>query len=228
MINFGYKTIYLNFKNSLKMKQLIFSLSFLFLMISQLTGQVDGRSDFQIGIKAGANLANVYDAKGDDFTADSKFGFVAGGFMIIPLGMTIGIEPEVLFSQKGFKGQGSLLGSTYTLTRTSNYIDVPIYFAIKPLSTLTLLLGPQFSFLTKQKDVFINSINSYEQSQVFKNENLRKNIMSISVGVNLNVNRVVLGARAAWDLYTNHGDGTTTTPRYKNVWLQATAGFRLF
>jgi hypothetical protein len=196
--------------------------------INQGEAQVDDRAAFQIGIKAGANLANVYDTDGEDFDADGKFGLVLGAFMSVPLGSTFGVQPEVLFSQKGFNAKGSLLGSAYSLTRTTSFIDVPIYFTIKPMSTLTLLVGPQFSFLTKQKDVFENSITSFEIEEEFKNENLRKNILGVSLGINLNISKIVLGARASWDLYNNHGDGTSTTPRYKNVWLQTTLGFRLF
>ena len=210
------------------MKHIIIIIIFTAFAIQNVKAQEDDRAAFQIGIKAGANLANVYDTDGENFKAESKFGFVAGAFMSIPLGTTFGVQPEVLFSQKGFKGQGSLLGTSYNLTRTTNFIDVPIYFAIKPLSTLTLLVGPQFSFLTKQKDVFENAITSIEVEEEFKNENLRKNIFGVSLGVNLNISKIVLGARASWDLYNNHGDGTSTTPRYKNAWLQATLGFRFF
>lgn len=187
----------------------------------------DQSSALQIGIKAGTNYANVYDAEGEEFEADGKFGFVAGGFMSIPLGNIVGLQPEVLFSQKGFKAQGRLLGSTYTLTRTTNFIDVPIYLTIKPIDKLTLLAGPQFSYLTKQKDVLANSLTSIEQSQEFENENLRKNILSASFGINLNLSQIVIGLRSNFDLYNNHGDGTSSTPRYKNAWLQATVGFRL-
>jgi len=31
-----------------------------------------------------------------------------------------------------------------------------------------------------------------------------------------------------WDLMKNNGDGTKTTPRYKNVWAQVSVGFRIF
>jgi len=207
------------------------NLVILICLISFLTNQViaqDNRNALQIGIKGGANFANVYDDVGEDFVADGKVGFVAGAFVSIPLGSLFGIQPEVLFSQKGFKAQGRLLGSSYNLTRTSTFIDVPIYFAIKPISALTILVGPQFSFLTKQKDVFENSQTSFEQSEEFKNEDLRKNILGATLGVDLNISRAIIGARAGWDLYNNHEDGTTTTPRYKNVWVQATLGFRLF
>jgi hypothetical protein len=36
------------------------------------------------------------------------------------------------------------------------------------------------------------------------------------------MNNIVIGARAGWDLLNNKGDGTSTTPRYKNMWYQAT------
>jgi hypothetical protein len=192
-----------------------------------LSAQEDNRAQFQLGIKAGTNFANVYDEQGDEFRADGKFGFVAGAFMTIPLASVIGIQPEVLFSQKGFKATGNLLGSTYGLTRTSSYIDVPLYLSIKPINALTLVIGPQFSFLLKQKDVYENSVTTVEQIQEFENDNLRKNIFGISTGFDLNMDKLVFGARAGWDLSTNHGDGTSSTPRYKNAWLQATLGFRL-
>lgn len=210
------------------MKYIIIVLSFIAICSYKVNAQESERASFQIGIKAGGNYANVYDEQTEDFNADSKLGFVAGGFMSIPLGSMFGIQPEVLFSQKGFKAQGILLGSSYKLTRTTNFIDVPIFFTVKPMDKLTILLGPQFSYLTKQKDVLETSLTSVEQTQEFKNENLRKNILGASVGVNFNLSQFVLGARACFDLYTNHGDGTSTTPRYKNAWFQATIGFRLF
>lgn len=211
------------------MKNLIFLTCLLSFITSYTFAQDDdNRNGFQLGFKAGANFANVYDSEGEDFTAEGKVGFVAGAFMSIPFGNMLGVQPEVLFSQKGFKAQGSLLGSSYNLTRTSTFIDVPIYLAIKPTSTLTILVGPQFSFLTKQKDEFENSLTSFEQSEEFKNEDLRKNILGASIGVDVNISRAILGVRGGWDLYKNHEDGTTTTPRYKNAWLQATVGLRLF
>ena len=210
------------------MKNILIFACLIVFTINQAAAQEDDRAAFQIGVKAGVNYANVYDAQGEDFNADGKFGFVAGAFMSIPLSATFGVQPEVLFSQKGFNAKGSILGSAYSLTRTTNYIDVPIYFTIKPMSTLTLLVGPQFAFLTKQKDVFENNITSFEVEEEFKNENLRKNILGVSLGINLNISKIVLGVRGSWDLYNNHGDGTSTTPRYKNVWLQTTLGFRLF
>lgn len=208
------------------MKKLIVLLLSIVFTGNFMTAQ-DERAQFQLGIKLGTNYANVYDEQGEEFRADGKFGFAGGVFLAIPLGSFAGIQPEVLFSQKGFKATGKLLGSEYGLTRTSNYIDVPIYLTIKPFNGLSLVVGPQFSFLLEQKDVFENSSTSFEQTEIFKNDNLRKNIFGISTGLDLSLGHIVLGGRGGWDLTTNHGDGTSSTPRYKNAWLQATIGFRL-
>src|SRR5687768_3461945 len=79
-----------------------------------------------VGFKIGTNYSNVYDSKGENFEADAKFGFATGVFVSIPLGKYLGVQPEVLFSQRGFKATGTMLGSSYDLTRTKNYIDVPL------------------------------------------------------------------------------------------------------
>lgn len=186
----------------------------------------DNRSQFQFGLKAGANYANVYDERGEDFRADGKIGFVGGLFITIPVGNVFGFQPELLYSQKGFKATGKIVGTNYGLTRTKNFIDVPLYLAIKPMPTLTVLAGPQFSYLISQKDKFTNQSGSVEVIQEFENDNIRKNILGIAAGLDVNLNHLVIGARAGWDLSTNRGDGTSSTPRYKNAWLQATLGYR--
>ncbi|MBK9256718.1 MAG: PorT family protein [Saprospiraceae bacterium] len=208
------------------MYKIILSLVVAAFLSVNLFAQDDDRTQFQFGIKAGINFANVYDEQGEDFRADGKIGFAGGVFMAIPLVSVLGFQPEILFSQKGFKATGSLLGNTYGLTRTTDYIDIPLLLAVKPIKELTILAGPQFSYLLKQKDVFENAVNSVEVINEFNNDNIRKNIFGLAFGVNLNLDKVVLGARAAWDVSTNNGDGTSQTPRYKNAWLQATVGFR--
>lgn len=186
----------------------------------------DYREKLQFGLKAGANYSNVYDAEGEEFSADGKFGFVTGAFLGIPIGKYLGVHPEILFSQKGFKGSGRFLGSDYTFIRTLNYIDVPVMLALKPVENLTLLAGPQYTFLVKRKDEFTSSNLSVSDQEEFENDNIRKNTMGIAGGFDVNMDQLVLGARVAWDLQNNHGDGTSSTPRYRNVWYQLTLGYR--
>ena len=107
---------------------------------SSAQNNTDFRTKLRFGLKAGANYSNVYDTKGDAFHADARFGLAAGAFAAIPINKYIGIQPEILFSQKGFQGSGIILGSTYDFKRTLNFIDVPILFALKPSEFITIFL----------------------------------------------------------------------------------------
>ena len=210
------------------MKKVVLLIVFVTISVTNFYAQTDSnnRKSLTLGIKAGVNYSNVYDSSTEDFIAEGKFGFAGGVFMAIPLGKFIGIQPEILYSQKGFKSTGTYLGSTYEMTRTTEFIDVPLLFAVKPIDKVTLLFGPQFSFLMKQKDEFTGGTINTTQQQEFDNSDITKNIMGLVGGVDINVNNLVLGLRAAWDIKTNEGDGNSPTPRYKNMLFQATVGFR--
>ncbi|MPM23051.1 hypothetical protein SDC9_69514 [bioreactor metagenome] len=211
------------------MKKLILVFVFATLMFGSAFAQksnADFREKVSFGVKAGINISNVYDSQGEQFNADAKLGLAAGIFVALPIGKFIGVQPEILFSQKGYKGSGSLLGSNYSYTYTSNYIDVPLLFAIKPISLITILVGPQYSFLVKDSYKFDSALINIDQEHVFENDNIRKNTLSFLGGVDFNFKRIVIGTRVGWDLQANKGDGTSETPRYKNIWYQATIAFR--
>jgi hypothetical protein len=187
----------------------------------------DPRANFAFGVKAGMNYSNVWDEKGQDFRADAKIGFAGGLFFGIPIGKFLGIQPEVLVSQKGFQGSGTLSGSPYSFSRTTTYIDIPLQFQIKPLEVLTIVAGPQYSYLIHEKDIYTYGANSTAQEQEFNNDNIRKNILGFVAGADINIQHVVVSGRMGWDFQANNGDGTSSTPRYKNKWIQLTIGFKI-
>lgn len=208
------------------MKKLgIMAIALTFITVN-VNAQDDNREKLQIGAKIGTNYANVYDSEGEEFDADPKFGMAAGVFLAIPIGTYVGIQPEVLFSQKGFQATGSTFGQEYRFTRTTNHLDIPIYLALKPSEFVTIVAGPQFSYLMSRKDEFESTFLNTDVEDEFDNENIRKNTLGVSFGLDININYFVIGARAAWDLQDNKGDGSSSTPRYKNTWLQATVGFK--
>ncbi len=197
------------------------------LCINNVSGQVeDSRKKLAFGMKAGANLSNVWDSQGDNFRAENKYGLAGGIFLGIPLGKIVGLQPEILVSQKGFEGSGSLLGQNYSFSRTTTHVDIPLQLQIKPVRFITLVAGPQFSYLLHQKDEYTFGNNSTEQEQAFQNDNVRKNILGFVVGADLNFNHLVISGRANRDYQTNNEDGTSSTPRYKNELLQLTLGYR--
>lgn len=212
------------------MKKPIITIAAIILMVGNLSAQNDNdtRNLLHVGVKAGMNISNIYDSQNEEYQADPKIGFVGGIFVSIPiLDKIIGIQPELLFSQKGFSASGTVLGANVNFTRTTNYLDIPIFLAFKPIEYVTLLVGPQYSYLMKQKDVFENPISDIILESEFENENIRKNTFSLATGADINFRNFVFAARIGWDLYNNNGNGTSSTPRYKNVWGGLTLGIRL-
>lgn len=197
---------------------------FILLMAASTVYAQKDRSEPSFGLKAGINLANVYDEEGDDFEADAKVGFAGGVFIGIPLGEVLGFQPEVLFSQKGFQGSGTFLGSSYEFKRTTSYLDIPLQLQIKPSEFVTLVVGPQYSFLLSRDDDFNSGTFTSSQQEEFENDNLRKNVAGFVFGLDIYSGNVVFSGRAGWDVQQNNGDGTSDQPRYKNKWVQFTLG----
>jgi hypothetical protein len=135
------------------------------------TSTSDQRDRLLFGVKLGLNYSNVYDAQGENFVADAKFGVALGGFVSIPIGTFIGVQPELMYSQKGYKSSGTFLGTSYSMTRTTDFLDIPIYFVVKPVENISLLFGPQYSYLLKRTDDFTGGSLSASDIQTFTNDN---------------------------------------------------------
>jgi hypothetical protein len=184
----------------------------------------DDRDQMRFGFKAGANFSNVYDEEGQDFVADGKVGVAAGVFAQIPFGKLFGFQPEAIYSQKGFKAKGSVLGFNYDYTRTSTYLDIPLLFQVKPSSYFTIVAGPQFSYLLETKNEFNNTSSTVEED--INGDNYKKNIFGFVIGADANFNNLVLSGRLGWDISKSDADGNSEKPRYKNQVIQVTLGYR--
>lgn len=180
---------------------------------------MDARDELKVGIKAGLNYANVYSESGDDFVADGKTGFAGGVFVSIPLGQLIGVQPELMYSQKGFKGD--FAGVDYKAT--FNYLDLPIHLQIKPTENISILAGPQFSYLLSSK-YELGGFSTVNEEDL-QDENNRATV-GISAGIDFTVQNFLISARGAWDLSKMNKDNTTSDINYKNQVLQVTLGYR--
>ena len=185
--------------------------------IGSIYGQsdMDYRERFTGGLKAGINYANVWDSDDQEFDADGTVGFAGGAFLSIPIGKFLGVQPEVLYSQKGFQADGVLLGNTYSMKRTMNYLDIPLQLQIKPAEFLTILAGPQFAFQLSEKTTYMYGANGVEQK-----------MLGFIAGLDINISHVVISGRFGFDFQKNNGDGSSITPRYRNQWAQLALGYR--
>jgi hypothetical protein len=189
--------------------------------------QDDSRERIHLGGKAGINISNIYDTKGENSSTDPKAGFAGGGFVAIPIGKYLGFQPEVMFAQKGYTATSVQEGSTFSYTRTTNHFEIPLLFQIKPVSFLSLVIGPQYSFMTSREESFKSNTVTITQQEEIQNDNIRKNTLGLVTGIDFYVLRhLLISGRVGWDLQDNNGDGTANFPRYRNVWVQTAIGLR--
>ncbi|MBL0744574.1 porin family protein [Chryseolinea lacunae] len=211
------------------MKTLVISFLVLFAIsftgYSQDTVFVHGHSQWNVGLKAGINFSSAY-ALPEAFTAKPTVNFAGGLFMEIPLCRSLSLQPEVLFSTRGIKGTGTSPTNPYSFTRTTNHLDVPVLLVIKPARFISLLAGPQFSYLLRHHDSF--SAGAPATRDEFNREPVRKTNVAIVIGAEFIVQHLVFSTRLGWDVLPNTNSSTDLTPRYKYVWYQAALGYKLF
>jgi hypothetical protein len=124
----------------------------------------------RLGVEGGFNLANLNGANVND-AVGSRLGFVGGAFLGLPLGTSLTLQPEILYSQKG----GKYNGNPYQL----DYWEIPILLDVNLVGPLGLLLGPSFDF---------NSANSGVA-------NINNSDVGLVVGGQVNLSRFLVSGR---------------------------------
>jgi hypothetical protein len=100
-------------------------------------------SSVSLGLKAGASLTGLTGA--DAKNTDYLFGFHAGVFANIGLTPLFAFQPELLYSQKGYKPS-----NVTDYSQRLHYIDVPLAFHVNT-GGLFFEAGPQVGFLVSAK-----------------------------------------------------------------------------
>ncbi len=121
----------------------------LFLGLGLVAGSLAFAQTF--GAKAGMNVSSLSNNGGLE-DSKSKIGFNAGLFMNAPLAESFSIQPEVLYSQYGSKGNYTLGGDKYSSASHLDYIAVPVMFQYNATPEFYLEAGPEFGFLVNAKD----------------------------------------------------------------------------
>ncbi len=186
-------------------------------------------NSLHFGLRGGLNLAAIVkDDDAPDFSSKMKAGVQAGVYLQLPLSTTFSVQPEVLFSQKGYGANGSFLGSNYKYRVTTNYIDVPLLAKFTPHKNFGIVVGPQFSFLANTSYKFTTANAQYENVVKNNNDDLRKNILGGLVGLEAGLtDNITVSARYALDFQKNNDDGTSNSIKYRNQVISLTVGLQL-
>jgi opacity protein-like surface antigen len=204
----------------------LFIVAFALLVAGKVSAQesTKGSNGPSFGIKGGVSFSNIIKTDDSDFKTDYNTGFNAGIFINIPIVDRLSFQPELMFSQKGYKSDrsGLLLGNG-TLTQTTNWIEVPILAKITPAMGFNIYLGPQVSFLTKTNTKYEGDFTEAQQTTYEDDaDKFKKSIVGGVLGAGFDItNNLSLNARYALDFQKNNEDGTNETPQFKNQTWQA-------
>ncbi|MDP2685791.1 MAG: porin family protein [Aequorivita sp.] len=123
------------------MKKLIVVVIAIFIGTTAFSQEID------LGIKAGANFANISDV--DDLS--SKTGFQAGIFAGIKFTDKVGVQADILYSQQGAEFDSGKFDL--------NYINVPVVLKYYLVQGLNVQAGPQFGFILDD-DIYVDAFGT--------------------------------------------------------------------
>jgi hypothetical protein len=193
----------------------------------------------RFGVKAGANLSNLSGDLANQDQYKNRFGFQGGVMLNFGLGDILSIQPEVLYSQKGFKyadEQYTVLSNTYRNTGNVryDYLDVPILLRVRAAGVF-FEAGPQYSYLmnvsTDRTQTLNGSTLSNAGSDTSDLSNVHRSELGYAAGLGFQAsNGVMLGVRysgAFTDFAKNSNYSNDEFRNARNSTFQAYVGVLL-
>jgi hypothetical protein len=168
----------------------------------------------RVGIEGGVSLANTVDSYDAGYSTAGIVGFNAGLTATIPLIYPLSFQPEVLFSQKGYKAYTT----DGTFTQRNNYIDIPLLANFRIVRGFNFLVGPQINIPVSTTNTFNDGF--VVNRETFYTNNANKSYIAGAVGFSIDLNpNVDIHARYILDLSSNTQDANSPIPDYRNqVW----------
>jgi hypothetical protein len=135
-----------NFKTQ-KMKK-VYILTIMMLISSTLLNAQNQKNKATAGIKGGYNLSSVLI---DGASQTTKLhGFHIGVYGESYIGKYFSIQPEILYSQQGYK----VTDEDGIFTQKIDYLNIPLMFKFYPVKSFFLEAGPQVGFSISHKETY--------------------------------------------------------------------------
>lgn len=192
----------------------IFSIGLLTLTTVALQAQ-----SIHIGVKAGPNFLKL---GGRSFDGKMKAGYSAGAYGEINLNRTWGIQPELMFTQT-FASTSDQFNAIYpggvSSNITLNCITVPVLATYKPVPELSIMLGPQYTYIVNQTEGLL-------QGSSYPKDAFKKSDLAVVFGAQLNLAKFKLGAR--YQIGTVNLNAINDSDQWKLNGIQLYLCYRLF
>ncbi len=189
-----------------------------FALIVLLAGTSQAQVGF--GLTGGVNFANVGGAD-VSYSPKSLTGFAGGVYLDLGVPFLISVQPEVLYSMKGYKTDQSItfLGSTFAVKSTVNlnYVEIPVlikYSLPVPVLKPTLFVGPSMGILLNAKAKV--EITGQPAQDTTITSSTTGTDWGVVFGASAHLAIVTVSARYTMGLTTLDKSGTTKA--YNRIW----------
>ena len=126
-------------------------------VIATLNAQDTTAPKSNVGIKGGYNLAAVsFDGDGE---TEQRHGFHIGVYGESFISESFSFQPELLYSQQGYK----ITTSSGTFTQKLNYINLPLMLKAYPSKNFFLEAGPQIGLAVSHKEEYEGLFSGSQQ-----------------------------------------------------------------
>jgi hypothetical protein len=209
------------------------------LLLAVATAPAAQAQSIRFGLKAGGNLSNLSGDLVNQSQYNNRVGFHGG--IMLNFGLAndlVSIQPEVLYSQKGFRYADqsySALGNTYRNTGNVryDYLDVPLLLRLK-LSGVFFEVGPQYSYLmnisTDRTQTYNGSVVGTAGSNTSNLDNVNRNELGYVGGLGFQSSTgFLLGVRynGAFTDFAKDGYSNNEFKNARNSVFQAYVGVLL-
>ncbi|HXD79696.1 MAG TPA: outer membrane beta-barrel protein [Puia sp.] len=190
-------------------------LAFATLLLTLTAAHSYAQKSMEWGLKAGGNYFKV---GGRSFDNTYNVSFSGGAYAELNYTSKFTVQPELLFNQvlcktsEGFTNIYSGLEPVGFQLVSLDYIAVPVLFVYKPVPLVSVIIGPQYSYLIAQTQGLLRAETSKD---AFHHSEL-----ALVFGGQLNLGKLTLGLRYQEGLTNVNGINTT------DVWR--TYGFQLY
>jgi hypothetical protein len=177
------------------------------------------------GIKGGINLSSVTGA--DATGAEAYTGVAGGGYLTLSLLPSFAVQPEILYSQKGWNASGDLLGVPIVGKYRVDYLEVPVLakFSFGILVKPYVLVGPYFA--TRMTSSWEETSGGVTLSGSMDN-GLKSSDLGYVLGAGVSTPiKLTFEARYSGG-FSTISKSSGTTPDWKNSTISVLVGYALF
>lgn len=153
---------------------------------------VNAQSDYKLGIKGGANFANLSSSTTQN--SEVLSGINIGLFAKVPLNKTFALQPEIYFTSKGSQQTYENAFVTGKAKFELNYIEIPIMLVLDLTNNFNFQLGPYVSYLISSK-VENSSDSSFSFEENIDSDDFNKFDTGIAAGFGYETKTIGFGIR---------------------------------